>query len=680
MKVSELWLKTLIKPALTTAELAEQLTMAGLEVDNIEQADGEAQDSILTLKIPANRGDCLSMEGVARELSALNRLPYQWVQFKTETPNINEVFPVRVEAKEACSQYVGRIVQNINTDATTPAWIQQRLQAAAIRSISPVVDVCNYVMLELGQPLHAFDLDKISKEIVVRFANNQEKIVTLDEVEIALDPDTLIIADAKQPLAIAGIIGGMDSSVQNNTTNIFLESAYFDPVHIRRSSKRLKVRTDSSIRFERGLDPNLQVRALERASQLLQEIVGGNLGPIIIKTNHEALPKAHTVFLRRSKIHNVLGITLEDQEILDIFRSLEMDSKLMAEGFEVTVPAFRVDIGLEEDLIEEIARIYGYHKFPSTMPISIFESQTTPETKIPAKLMKQAFIDRGYCETITYSFVSEEFLNLLSPIQKSLKLSNPISAEMAHMRTSLWPGLIQVAIHNQRRQQIRLRLFEMSSIFLEQNQHWHEKNVLSGLCSAELYPEQWGNKKIDSDFFDVKGDLEAIFALTKDPDFHFKPIQHPALHPSQSAEIFRGSESVGCMGLLHPQIMKKLELIGPVFLFELELEFLLQKEMPQYKEFSKYPSIRRDLAIIVKNTVPAEELKTAILKMGGSLLKEVHIFDVYQGKGIEPGSKSVALGLILQHPSRTLVETEVNEVIHKILMTLEKEFQASLRT
>lgn len=679
MKVSELWLKTFINPPISTEELAEQLTMAGVEVDGIEKAGTEENDAIFTLKTPANRGDCLSMEGVAREVSALNQMPYRVLAFNTEIPKIKDQFPVQLEAKEACSQYAGRILQNINADAETPTWMQERLQHAGIRCISPVVDVTNYVMLELGQPLHAFDLDKLSKGIVVRFAKPQEKILTLDEAEVNLTGDTLIIADAKEPLAIAGVIGGMASSVTPKTTNLFLESAYFNPIHIRQASQRLKIRTESSIRFERGIDPNLQVRALERASQLLYEIVGGNLGPIVTQTNATHLPKSHPIFLRRSKIQNILGVTLSDQEIVDILRRLEMELSSHAEGFEVTVPAFRVDISQEEDLIEEIARIYGYQKFPNTIPISGFEFETIPETKIPIHCIKQAFVDRGYCETITYSFVSEDLQQMLAPNIPSLKLSNPISAEMSNMRTSFWPGLIQVALHNQRRQQSRLRLFEVGSLFLEQNQHWHEKNVLSGLCSGALYKEQWGSSKREIDFFDVKGDLETIFALTRDGQFQFKPAQHPVLHPSQTAEILRGTESLGYVGLLHPKILKALELEGPIFLFELELEFLLQREMPQFKEFSKYPSIRRDLAILVKNTVLASDLKAAVMRAGGPLLKEAYVFDIYQGKGIDPGSKSVALGLILQHPSQTLVETEVNGLVKKILETLETEFQASLR-
>lgn len=685
MKVSELWLKTLIHPPLNMSELADQLTNAGLEVDHLEMIElplkdlKDHTDTVLTLKIPANRGDCLSMEGVARELAALNQMSYQAVEFKVYAPQMTHFLPIRVEALEACPRYIGRLIQNINPRATTPHWMQQRLIHGGIRPVSPVVDVTNYVMLELGQPLHAFDADKLDHEIVVRFANPSESITTLEGVTLILTQDTLVIADKKVPVAVAGIMGGLNSSVTDTTRNIFLESAYFNPINIRKSAKRFGIRTESSIRFERGIDPNLPMRALERATQLLVEIVGGNAGPSFEQCDARSFPKPQRIFLRHSKVQRVLGVVLEDEEIQTILRSLGMDVMQALEGWEILVPSFRVDITLEEDLIEEIARVYGYHRFPNNTPIVPFVFNSIPENT-PDNRLKQALVDRGYKEAITYSFIAPHLVSLFQPEENILALANPISTEMAAMRGSLWPGLAQAVLYNQRRKQDRVRLFEMGVCFSEQDQILNQKKMLGGICVGPLFREQWGTQSKEVDYFDVKADIEALNAFAgKDNEIHFQMSEHPAFHPGQGAEIFKNGTYLGRLGVLHPHILKALDLQGKVVVFELEVESLSQKKLPQFSELSKYPAIRRDIAILVARNVSVDELKSAILLVGGTLLKEVRIFDIYEGKGIDPASKSVALGLILQHPLRTLVDAEVNEVVEAIVKTLSYQYKAILR-
>lgn len=702
MKVSELWLRSLIDPPHSIEKIAEQLTAAGIEVDSIEKCttqgaeqnaaststsiptQASTQTTVLTLKTPANRGDCLSMEGIAREVSALYNLPYHPVHFNLPVPKIVDFFPVHVESYPACPRYLGRIIQNINPNATTPSWMQSYLELAGIRSISPVVDVTNYVMLEMGQPLHAFDLFELDEEVVVRYARLGEKITTLDNTEISLREDTLIIADRHQPQAIAGIIGGLSSGVTEKTNNIFLECAYFDPKSIRFSARQYGLRTDSSIRFERGVDPNLQMRALERATSLLEKIVGGNVGPIIEKADPEALPISPTILLRRDRIEKLLGISIKDQEIKDILKRLEFSFISNENGFEVTVPSFRVDINLEEDLIEELIRVYGYQNIPASIPQAKFNFSVIPEAILPQSRIKQTLVNRGYFEAITYSFVSPDLIKLITNEAEPLILSNPISREMSAMRNSLWPGLIEVLLHNVRRQQERVRLFEAATCFFKlEDGNWQERKMLSGLCFGPIYKEQWGIQKRNVDFFDVKADVEALLSMTRLKS-EFRPSLHPAVHPGQSADIFLEGDNLGWIAVLNPALSKSLDLptqgnlLGLVG-FEINLDLLQRRLVPKFQEFSKFPSIRRDIAIVVDKEVLVENIKSAIVKEAGPLLREVIIFDVYQGKGIEPTSKSIALGLILQHPSRTLVEAEVNEVFDRVVKCLKQEFKAILR-
>lgn len=707
MKVSVSWLKTLLDLSISADILASQLTNAGIEVDSIEKISNIAnqdtsrgkdnksgnsgedenavENTVLTLKIPANRGDCLGMEGIAREVAVLNVLSFTGIDIIPCLPQIQNTFAINIEAKEACPRYVARIIQNVNPNAETPSWMLKRLEEAGLRSVSAIVDIGNYVMLELGQPLHAFDLSKITEEIQIRFARPKESITTLDSKNVLLDDQTLVIADREKPLAIAGIIGGLDSAVSATTRSILLESAYFSANSLRRSAKRLNIRTESSIRFERGIDPHLQVRALERATQLLLEIVGGNAGPMMEQVDTLQLPQAPKIMLRLTKVKDVLGIC-PVEEIQDILTRLGMKIIPTGIGLEVIPPSFRVDINREVDLIEEIARIYGYDRIPTANPWAGFEFIPIPENKLDENRFKQTLVDRGYYEAITYSFLSAELINQVLPAtslslsSSLLTLANPISEELAVMRTSLWPGLLKAVQYNQRRSQIRLKLFETGLCFSKQSDGTLlQKEWIGGVGSATVAHEQWGVKTQNLDFYDIKSDVEALLALTGRRDYHFIAAEHEALHPGQSAKIMLGEETLGCLGALHPRLIKSLELQGPLFLFEIDLSLLSQKLIPQFQELSKFPVIRRDIAILVDKTVLAADLKSAIVNRAGSLARDVVVFDVYQGKGIPADRKSVALGITLQHPTRTLVESEVNDLMQQVIQELSQTFRATLR-
>jgi phenylalanyl-tRNA synthetase beta chain len=679
MKVSELWLRALINPPVTTAGLVEQLTHVGIEIDGVDDSETTPGAKVFTLKVPANRGDCLSVEGLVREIAVINALPFQAIEVPATFPTVSQTFPVKIESQKECPRYISRIIQNINPKAVIPAWLLHRLQDAGIRSVSPVVDILNYVMLEIGQPLHAFDLSRLESEIVVRYARQGERIITLEGKEVELDTETLIVADSQKPIAIAGIMGGENSAVLSNTQNIILESAFFDPIGIRGSSQRLNIRTESSHRFERGVDPHLQERALERATELLLEVVGGNPSVTVEHLTVSFLPPIHPISLRTAKIKSILGISPEPEEIQNILIRLGMECTPNFTGFQIIRPSFRMDITHEIDLIEEVARIYGFHRIPKANPYVPFEFISLPENKISIRQFKQALVGRGYYEAITYSFLDRELSQHFSPNEPLLSLENPISDDLSVMRNSLWPGLIKVVQYNQRRQQPRLRLFEAGLCFTQEEGSLQQKNRLAGVCTGSFIKEQWGAKAREVDFYDIKSDVEALFAITKDKPLHFEEGSHPALHPGQTAKIYRNSEFVGYVGALHPRLIKILGIQGSLLAFELDLDRLEGALIPKFAELSKYPAIRRDIAIIVDKTVLAEDLKSAIVKKVGTLARDVLIFDVYQGSGIEAGKKSVAIGLILQHPSRTLVETEINELVQELLQNLSERYHAILR-
>lgn len=637
-------------------------------------------DHTFTLKVTPNRGDCLSILGIAREVAALNKMPFKPLPIKLINKKINDKFPIQVKAYKDCPHYVSRVIRNVNSAAVTPLWMQERLRRSGMRSINCIVDIANYVMLELGQPLHVFDLNKLQDHVTVRLAQSGESIFLLDGQEIKLDNQTLIIADAKQPQAIAGVMGGKEAAVEKDTTDILLESAFFMPSTIAHAVQHHHLLTDASHRFQLGVDPELQTKAMQRATELIIQIAKGTAGPVEEFLDQDSLPKQQAIKLRRSRITRILGIVLSDTEIKNILQRLGMKLSNHSEGWLVTPPQYRFDIHLEIDLIEEVARIYGYNQIPSRKMQSELEAVVPAESHIILSRIRNLLVDRGYTEAITYSFVSPQLQTFLDPEHQPKILVNPISTDMAVMRTSLWPGLLQAALYNQHRQESRIRLFETGMCFVETNGKLQQIDKLGCVAVGDVYPEQWGKPKTSIDFFDIKGDVEALLSLTsKQQKFTFQPGTHPALHPTESAQISYEGKVVGYVGALHPSLEQSFKISSPVYLFEVDLSAINNRLIPLFNPISKFPAVRRDIALVLSQQVTAEHIQQKIIENSNELLKNVQIFDVYQGKGIDLGQKSVALGLTFQHPSRTLTDDEVNGLVQKITAVLNREFGAQLR-
>lgn len=772
MKFSEKWLREWVNPALTTQQLAEQLTMAGLEVESIapikrfsgvvvgqiltinlvekitlcqinvgtstlsvvtsatvspglkvavaqvgahlptlsikeEKIHGhlsqgmlcsaqllglmpqqevwqlpedapigedvwhylQLDDTVFELSVTPNRGDCLSILGIAREVVALNQQHWSFPSIPSLKPLIQHTLPLEVKAPDDCPFYAGRLISDIRPQLL-PVWILERLRRSDISSVHPVVDILNYVMLELGQPMHAFDATHLN-QIMVRRAHLNEEIVLLNGQTIALQSDTLVIADAHQAHAIAGIMGAQNSALTPTTTQVFLESALFVPECIRGKARRYGLQTESAFRFERGVDPALPLIALERASALIVKYCQGQAGPIV--QHQQKLPTIAPILLRVAKVEQIIGKKIALTTIIDLLERLGCKLESAQEMW-VTPPSFRYDLLAEIDLIEEICRMVGYHHLPSRCP-SLPLQFIKPSQAVSAERIKRLLVDLGYHEVITYSFVDENLQNLLFPKHKKLSLVNPIASDMGQMRCSLWPGLIKVLQYNQNRQQLRMKIFEVGMRFCLQEKLVQEK-VIGGLICGDSAPEQWHPSQM-SDFFDIKHHIECLGQCISQP-LLFKPYSDWPFHPGQGAAIFVNDEKIGLVGRLHPQLTEQLGLKAPVFLFEIKLNYF-KKSLPQVVRPSRFPEIRRDLAIVVDEKLASDQIMDLVRKQAGPILTNHFIFDVYSGKGIELGKKSLAIGLILQHSSRTLVDKEVDELIQLIINSLQREFSAKLR-
>ncbi len=645
----------------------------------------QLEDVSVAIDLTPNRGDCLSVAGIAREVGLLTRCTVTSPDFSPVAATITDTLPVALHHSAACPRYIGRIIKNINVQAITPLWMRERLRRSGLRSISAVVDVTNYVLLELGQPMHAFDLSKLVQGIQVRMAQVGESLTLLDDQTVTLDTQTLVIADHQQPVAMAGIMGGKASAVSSSTQDIFLESAFFAPQLAAGGARRYGLHTDSSHRFERGVDPQLPRHAMERATALLLSIVGGQPGPIIEVTVNHDLPVIPTILLRSARIKRLLGATLPVNEVTDILMRLGMTVMPQDDSWQVQPPSFRFDITQEVDLIEELARVHGYNQLPSHLPWSPLTMHSQPSITI--EQLQAVLIQRGYQEAITYSFVDSQLQQQLNPNAVAIALANPITSDMAVMRTTLWTGLLQILLYNQKRQQSRVRLFETGLRFIyAADQTLIQEQMIAGVVTGTRWPEQWGDSAQPVDFFDVKSDIAILFHYVSingggaTPEhYHFISTTHPALHPGQAAAIYRGQEWIGVMGALHPSLMQTLTITTPVYLFELRVAPLCQTEPIKFKEISKYPSIRRDLALVVEQTISAAKVIAAIRQSAGELLIDCQLFDLYQGKGIEVGKKSLAIGLIFQAVSRNLTESEIDTLIGQILSTLEQSLGAKLR-
>lgn len=636
-------------------------------------------DASIDVSVTPNRGDCLSVAGIAREVAALNQLSPHAPAIHEIKATVPDHIEVVIAAPADCPRYAGRVLRGIDRAATTPLWLRERLRRSGMRSISAVVDVTNYVMLELGQPMHAFDLARLRGNIHVRRALASEAITLLDGQRITLNADTLVIADDAQPQAIAGIMGGIDAAINASSDTLFLESAYFAPQAVAGRARAYGLRTESSQRFERGVAPTLQRLAMERATALLLEIVGGEAGPVVEVSAAAHLPRHAPITLRAQRLQRVLGLTLPAQQITGLLTRLGMQVSDEPNGWQVTPPPHRFDVAIEADLIEEVARLHGYQRLPAHTPRVSLAITPEPETRVSLARLCALLVDRGYQEVVTYSFVEPGLQQLLDPAATPLALANPISAEMSVMRTTLWCGLLATLRYNQNRQQTRQRLFESGLRFTLQNNEIKQKISIAGILTGNPCPEQWALPQQGADFYDLKGDVEALLALGGHGDCHFEAAPHPALHPGQSARILRQGEVLGWAGALHPALARTLGLDQTAYIFELDLDLLEQSRLPAFREISKFPAIRRDIAIVVEEGVSAARVLACVTQAASEFLRDLQLFDVYRGKGVDSGRKSIALGLTLQAPSRTLTDEDVAGIIERVVSTLKQQFGATLR-
>jgi phenylalanyl-tRNA synthetase beta chain len=640
-------------------------------------------DVSIEVDLTPNRADCLGMRGLAREVGVLNQAEVTEPVIVPVGSTIDDVRDITLTAPQACPRYLGRVLKNINLSATSPLWMQEKLRRAGLRSIDPVVDVTNFVLLELGHPMHAFDNDKLQGDVVVRMAQQDEKLTLLDSNEVKLNSNTLVIADQHKALAMAGIFGGIDSGVTESSKNIFLESAFFAPSAIMGKARQYGLHTDASHRYERGVDPQLQRTAMERATSLLLDIVGGEAGPIVEAADEQYIPRENAVVLRQVRLDRVLGITIAPDTVSDILQRLGFSVDYTGLQWNVTVPAYRFDISIEEDLIEEIARVYGYNQIPNVAPTASLKITPNSEKKLRLDHLKASLVNRDYQEAITYSFVDPKIQLQLFPDLAGMVLPHPISADMSVMRVSLWPGLLDAVSYNQKRQQSRVRLFESGLRFVpDENESIgvRQQHVIAGVISGNINREHWDREDKGVDFYDIKADVEVLLEnATTLTDFEFRAAQNTALHPGQSAAVYRSNVLIGYVGAIHPRFEKALGLNGRTFVFELEIDALGEKKLPLSQEISKFPSNRRDIAVVVNDDKVIGEILDCIEKSGENQLVGLNLFDVYRGKGIEPGYKSLAISLILQDKARTLEESEIQGIVDGILAKLSDKFGASLR-
>lgn len=633
----------------------------------------DLNDHTYTLKLTPNRADCLSIIGIARDVVAMTGAPIQVPAIQAAPVNSSQSKQVKISASEACPAYYGRVVEGVNAQAVTPDWMIRRLERSGIRSISALVDITNYVLLELGQPLHAFDLSLLQGDIQVRFAQAGEKLALLNDTEVTLKADDLVIADGNGPVALAGIMGGKPSSVTDTTQSIFLESAFFTPDTMAGKARRLGLSTDSSYRFERGVDFGNTQQALERATALVLEICGGNAGPVTATTGQ--LPERKQVTLRYDRLISVLGIEISAAQVGQLLTQLGFVFSENDGVFSVSAPSFRFDIAREEDLIEEVARLHGYEHIPALTPVAPQGMLAAPEAQRSHDRLRDVMVQQGYQEVITYSFVDAAWERDLYANQQPIALKNPIASNLSVMRSGLWGGLLDTLSYNLNRQQSRAMLFELGSRYLRHAQGYTETLALSGLCYGPAMPEQWGSAARQFDFYDAKAHVEALFAQT----VRFVSEQHPALHPGQSARLYIGDKAVGWLGKLHPQWQQQHQLNQACFLFEVDAAAIQAKQVPAYQEVSKFLPVRRDLAMVVDQNVSAQAMIEAIIAEQIPQLQTVKLFDVYQGKGVPENKKSLAFLVLMQDTGKTMVDEEVDTIVARILKNWSSNFSAALR-
>jgi phenylalanyl-tRNA synthetase beta chain len=650
----------------------------------------ELDDKLFTLKLTPNRSDCSGMAGIAREVAALTGSPLKSLEIQTQAVTLSEQLPVQVADAQACPLYCGRLVRGVNAAAPTPAWMLRRLERSGLRGISAVVDITNYVMLEMGQPLHAFDLAKLSGGITVRRARNGEELTLLNEQTVKLDAEVRVIADDARVLALAGIMGGQGSGVETATRDVFLESAFFHPDAIAGKARRFGLATDSSFRFERGVDFAATRLALERATQLLLEICGGSAGAVS-ETRGE-LPKRAVIALRRSRVARVLGIELDNAEISSLLQRLQFEftansplpnpPPLAGEGaiaasarplsdddFRVVPPSFRFDLSIEADLIEELARLHGYDNIPALAPQAALTMLPYSESQRPLARIQQILVTRDYQEIVSYAFVEEQAERDLCGNAEPVALQNPIASNLAVMRSSLIVGLVGALRYNLNRKQARVRLFETGACFARANDGYLQSQRLSGLACGAAYPEQWGTPARPVDFYDVKADVEALFAPQP---LRFVAAAHPALHPGRSAQIHCGGQTIGWIGELHPHWQQQYDMAQAAVWFEVDLGALTRASVPRMSEIAKSLPVRRDVAVLADEAVVAQTLLDTMRQVDAPYVQEIALFDVYRGKGLEQGKKSLAFRVLLQDTQKTLTDSEIEQSVALLVDAMQR--------
>lgn len=637
-------------------------------------------DKVIEIGLTPNRADCLALQGIAREVGLLNDLPVNAVDIQPVAETASDTFPVEILASDRCPRFVSRVIRGIDISRPSPLWMQEKLRRCGLRSIDAVVDVTNYVLLEQGQPMHAFDHSKLEGGIRVRTAEQGEALELLDGQSVELNSDTLVIADHAGAVAMAGIMGGARTAVSESTTDLFLEVAFFTPELMAGKARSYGLHTDASHRFERGVDFKLQRQAIERASQLLLDIVGGEAGPVQEVVSEADLPSRPDVSLRSERILKLLGFDIESAEVERILTGLGLGVTTTDSGWTCTVPSWRFDIAIEADLLEELARVYGYNRLPVSHINADLVMASMPEKELSARIVRRHLAARGYREAITYSFVDPKLQKIFDPQLEPVALSNPISADMAVMRTSLLPGLVSAVLRNTNRQQPRVRLFETGLRFVPTGGELQQIPTLAMVLTGARYDESWSADSATTDFFDIKGDLESLLGLTRDVSgFIFTAGTCDGLHPGQTARISKRGTNVGYIGALHPSISTDLGLGNTLYVVELDLAAVLGTDLPNFTELSKFPEVRRDLAVVVDKVVSASELMENVRTTAGTYLTDLTLFDVYEGKGIDPKRKSLGLGLTFRDQSRTLSDDDVNESMDQVIDSLEKNYKAELR-
>ena len=676
MKVDIAWLREWCDPEVGDEALAHQLTMAGVEVDGIVSGPDGAR--VLDLALTPNRADCFSVRGVAQEVSALFSAPLAAAEAPRIPASSDASRELVLAAPEACPRFAGRVIEGLDPAATTPEFIRKRLAAAGERPLHLVVDVTNYVMLEMGQPMHAYDLGRLHGNLRARWAEPGEPLTLLDGTERKLDSGVLVIADERRAVAAAGIMGGLESAVNAGTSSVLLESAFFAPAAVAGRARRLGLQTEASLRFERGVDPSGQVAALERATGLIIAAGGGKPGPVIDSRSEGHLPQRAPIALRRDRLAALLGVALPDADVAAILRRLSLAVADSESGWQVTPPPFRFDLASEADLVEEIARVHGYENIPETPARWSAHPSAATEQRVDSGRVRALLVDRGYVECLNYSFLDEESHRPFHSGEPELELANPLSGELSVLRRSLWPGLLRNYRSNRGRGMQAARLFEIGVCFSGTPDRIEEETWLAGLLAGGAMPEQWGAPRREADFFDARGDVEAVLALAcGGGEYEFRPGAHPALRPGRAAGIVRGNGEVGWLGELHPELAGG----SPApQLFALRLDAVMQSRPARVAEVSRFPAVRRDLSLVAPASAQVGGLLDTARSAAGALLREAIVFDVYEDRNsLISNARSIGLGLIFQSISRTLTDEEVDQALSVVVSRLVEKHGVSVR-